>query len=376
MKYKFFLVMIKKLIIFFSLILIVDFLLSNLIFKKTKIWKYSKLIDQHWRIPSNIYHHAIKPNIDVIEPWGFSLEKRLITNSLGFRDFTNKKITKKSELKRLLLIGDSAIEGAGYDYEYTLGGLLQKNLKDNYEVLNSAVGSYSPSIYFKKIEYYINEGYKFDKALIFLDPSDIIDELFIVHDKDGNIVVNNDAKKKKKLSDFLVNNFLIFRTFLRISDATENIKNYLKLKVKASKKFGKSYFDTSSEDVLYYRMTHVDRSAWTFDDSLFKNFNEGLKKSEKYLNKLINLLRKNNIDFYFILYPHPSQIVYEDKYHKPYWVKWAKENNIKLISLYEDFKGENVKQIALDTFIFGDLHWNKKGTKVVFNRIINQIDFN
>ena len=242
--------------------------------------------------------------------------------------------------------------------------------------MNSAVGSYSPSIYFKKTEHYINLGYKFDEALIFLDPSDIIDELYIFHDNAGNILVNTDTKDEKDLGKFLVNNFLIFRTFLRISDATENIKNYLKLKVKASKKFDKSYFDTSSEDVLYYRMTHVDRSAWTFDDSLFKNFNEGLKKSEKYLNKLINLLRENNIDFYFILYPHPSQIVYEDKYHKPYWVKWAKENNIKLISLYEDFKGENVKQIALDTFIFGDLHWNKKGTKVVFNRIINQIDFN
>ena len=105
--------MIKKSIIILGLILIIDFLLSNLILKKTKIWKYSKLIDQHWRIPSDIYHHAIKPNIDVIEPWGFSLEKRLITNSIGFRDFTNKKITKRSQKKRLLLIGDSAIEGAG-----------------------------------------------------------------------------------------------------------------------------------------------------------------------------------------------------------------------------------------------------------------------
>mgnify|MGYP001166596811 FL=1 len=367
--------MIKKLIILFSLSLIVDFLLSNLIFKKTKIWKYSKLIDQHWRIPSNIYHHAIKPNIDVIEPWGFSLEKRLITNSLGFRDFTNKKITKKSELKRLLLIGDSAIEGAGYDYEYTLGGLIQKNLKDNYEVLNSAVGSYSPSIYFKKIEYYINEGYKFDKALIFLDPSDIIDELFIVHDKNGNIVVNKDAKKEKEISDFLVNNFLIFRTFLRISDATENIKNYLKLKIKASKKFEKSFFQVNSEDVLYYRMIHVDRSAWTFDNSLFSNFVDGLEKSEIYLNRLVNLLRENDIEFYFILYPHPSQIVYDDLYHEPYWINWAEKNNINYVSLYENFKGDDPKRIALDTFIFGDLHWNKKGTKIIFNSLVNKINF-
>ena len=92
--------MIKKSIIILGLILIIDFLLSNLILKKTKIWKYSKLIDQHWRIPSDIYHHAIKPNIDVIEPWGFSLEKRLITNSIGFRDFTNKSAINKFSTKK------------------------------------------------------------------------------------------------------------------------------------------------------------------------------------------------------------------------------------------------------------------------------------
>ena len=182
---------------------------------------------------------------------------------------------------------------------------MKKKLQNDYEVLNSAVGSYSPSIYFKKIEYYINEGYEFDKALIFLDPSDIIDELFIIHDKNGNIVVNKDAKKKKKFSDFLVNNFLIFRTFLRISDATENIKNFLKLKYKASKKYKKSFLKVSSEDVLYYRISHVDRSAWTFDDSLFRNYVEGLEKSEIYLNKLVDLL-KIIILIFILSYTHFS----------------------------------------------------------------------
>ena len=72
------------------------------------------------------------------------------TNSLGFRDFTNRNILKKNDKKRILLIGDSFIEGAGYDYAYTIGGLLQNYLGEEFEVLNSAVGSYSPSIYFNK----------------------------------------------------------------------------------------------------------------------------------------------------------------------------------------------------------------------------------
>ena len=179
-------------------IVIFDFVASNLLFKKMDFWEYDKLTNHYWRVPSKIYHHGLLPNINVVEPWGWELEKKLITNSLGFRDFTNKKVSKKSKKKRLLLIGDSAIEGAGYDYEFTLGGLLQNHLINKYEVINSAIASYSPSIYFKKIEHFINEGYIFDKAIIFLDPSDIIDELFIRYDENDNILIDQKNVNKKK----------------------------------------------------------------------------------------------------------------------------------------------------------------------------------
>ena len=364
---------INKIIVFLILLLIVDFFASTLFFKKKEFWKYEKLLDHYWRTSSDIFHHGIMANIDVIEPWGFSLKKRLITNSIGFRDFSIREVSKVPKKKRLLLIGDSAIEGAGYDYEYTIGGLLQNYLIDEYEVLNSAVGSYSPGVYYKKIKYYIDQGYKFNQAIIFLDPSDIIDELFLNFDPEGNFII--EKAKSSKVSNFFFNNFIIFRTLLRVSDGTESLKNFLKLKYKASKKFEKSFFDTSNEDTMYYRMTHVDRSAWTFDDTLFSNYKDGLSKSEKYLDKLVKLLKKNNIDINFVLYPHPSQIAYKDLYHQPYWINWAKKNNIDLISLYPEFQGADKRKIVLDTFIFGDLHWNKIGTKIVFNSLINKINF-
>ena len=364
---------ITKIIGFLIILLAGDFVASNLFFKKKEFWEYDRLLDHYWRVSSDIYHHGLMENIDVIEPWGFSLKKRLITNSIGFRDYSIRKVSKVPEKKRLLLIGDSAIEGAGYDYEFTLGGRLQNHLSEEYEVLNSAVGSYSPGVYYKKISHFINEGYKFDKTIIFLDPSDIIDELFLNFDTEGNFII--EKAKSSKVSNFFLNNFLIFRTLLRVSDGTESLKNFLKLKYKASKKFKKNFFDTSNEDTMYYRMTHVDRSAWTFDDSLFRNYKDGLLKSEKYLDKLINLLRENNIDIYFVLYPHPSQIAYNDLYHQPYWTNWAKKNNINLISLYSDFQGEDKRKIILDTFIFGDLHWNKNGTKIVFDSLLNKINF-
>ena len=365
----------KKIFLISVIILGLDFILSNLLFKKMQFWSYEKLVDHYWRIPSDIYHHDLMPNINVIEPWGFSLKKKLITNSLGFRDFEKKKISKYTKKKRLLLIGDSAIEGAGYDYEYTIGGLLQNFLKDDYEVLNSAVGSYSPSIYYKKINHYINQGYIFDKAIIFLDPSDIIDEMFIKYDDEENIIVENNITAEDKLGEFMIDNFIIFRLILRFSDNAENIKNFLKLKFKASKKYQKSFFKTTNEDTLFYRMTHVDRSAWTFDNSLFPKYELGLEKSKKNLNKLIKMLRSNFIDVHFVLYPHPSQIYYEDKYHRPYWIEWSKKNNLHLIDLYKNFDSTNKREMILDTFIFGDLHWNKKGTQIIFENLKDKIEF-
>ena len=76
-----------------------------------------------------------------------------------------------------------------------------------------------------------------------------------------------------------------------------------------------SFFETTVEDTLFYRMTHVDRSAWTFDNKIFENYNKGLADSKKYLDKLLKLLRENSIGINFVLYPHPSQIYYKDLYH-------------------------------------------------------------
>jgi len=122
-------------------------------------------------------------------------------------------------------------------------------------------------------------------------------------------------------------------------------------------------------------MTHVDRSAWTFDNKIFTDYKIGLNKSSKYLKKLTKLLENNKIEYDLVLYPHPSQIMYKDLYHEPFWADWANKNKVNLISMYPIFNQINKRQIILDTFIFGDLHWNKKGTKLVFEKLIEEVDF-
>ena len=62
---------------------------------------------------------------------------------------------------------------------------------------------------------------------------------------------------------FLRDNTISFRFLYLISDKTEEIKNYVKLKSKASSSLNKSFFKTSRDDAIFYRMTHIDRGFWT-----------------------------------------------------------------------------------------------------------------
>ena len=375
----------KEFLKIFLIVLILDSILTGLFLKNTSFWKNEKWEDKSHRIISKVYHHDLKPNVEVYETWGGKLKRKIITNSIGFRDSSKKEILENTEKTRILLIGDSFIEGSGYDYEHTFAGLLQNELGNNYEILNSAVESYSPSIYFKKTDFFLSQGYVFDKALVFLDLSDIYDEMFIKFDDNQNIISEIPKEKQtleRKIKNkiyslgwFLRDHTLTFRIMYLISDKTEEIKNYLKLKLKASKSLNKSFFSTSRDDAIFYRMTHIDRGFWTFNEDKYLEVSQGLAQSEKYLKKLFELLNQNKIDSYLIIYPWPAQIQYGDKKHSPFWEKFSKSNNINLINLYDIFKSENNREFIFDNFIYGDIHWNKKGTLKVFNEIIKRIDF-
>ena len=375
----------KEFLKIFLIVLILDSILTGLFLKNTSFWKNEKWEDKSHRIISKVYHHDLKPNVEVYETWGGKLKRKIITNSIGFRDSSKKEILKNTEKTRILLIGDSFIEGSGYDYEHTFAGLLENELGNNYEILNSAVESYSPSIYFKKTDFFLSQGYVFDRVLVFLDLSDIYDELFIKFDDNQNIISEIPKEKQtleRKIKNkiyslgwFLRDNTLTFRIMYLISDKTEEIKNYLKLKLKASKSLNKSFFSTSRDDAIFYRMTHIDRGFWTFNEDKYLEVSQGLAQSEKYLKKLFQLLNQNKIESYLIIYPWPAQIQYGDKKHSPFWEKFSKSNNINLINLYDIFKSENNREFIFDNFIYGDIHWNKKGTLKVFNEIIKKINF-
>lgn len=364
--------------------LIFDALFSKFYFQKTEYWK-EMYKNKFWRISSPYYHHTLKANVDTnAEFWGLK-KFRFTTNSLGFRDKTIRKIEKKNiNKKRILIIGDSALEGVT-SFENTVAGKLIENYNNNYEILNAAVGSYSPTIYYYKIKKLLEDGYKFDSVFVFLDPSDIPDELQYKYDKNFNLILEKNFEKKKlatKVNVFLRDNFLMFRLLNLIRDRTENLKNYIKWKYKASIFFNKTFFSITNEELWVTRGISVDRGLWTNNDPNerynLNNVAEGISRSEKNLLRLFKMLKKENINFGLLVYPFPSQIYYGDNIHQKHWEEFSEKNNVPFINLYDVFKlkEKNKLDIILENYILGDLHWNDEGNNKVFKFLIKNKIFN
>jgi len=126
---------------------------------------------------------------------------------------------------------------------------------------------------------------------------------------------------------------------------------------------------------MFYRMTHIDRGYWTFNEKNFLNIKDGLKQSEKYLDKLFTLLKDNNISSTLVIYPWPTQILYGDNYHEDYWKNFSVRKNVNYLSVYDSFSSSEKKKFIFDNFLYGDVHWSKKGTKKIFDNIIKNIRF-
>ena len=367
------------------LLLIIDFILTSAVIKKTNYWSNINnkfFSSKDWRIKSNLFHHDLKKNISVIESWGGHSYK-LITNSLGFRDSSNKKIDLKSiDKKRIYINGDSFVEGVGLNYNDTAVGLLEKSYSKKYKVLNSAVASYSPSIYYTKTKYFINKGLEFDYCLIFLDISDIPDENFISEDDYGNIYDLRERKKEHsfkgkiyKISRLYVNNFTTGKVIAVLRELIGSKKSQIKKKILSSKYYKKSYFSISKDELNIFKSTNIDRSMWTYDEKYSKKWKtKGLEKSSFYLEKLFKLLESREIKSYLVIYPNPGQILNNiENIHEKYWLNWSEKNNVNIINLYKYFNTVNKVETVQKYFIPGDVHWNKDGNILVFNALKKEL---
>ena len=241
-------------------------------------------IGEHaYRVKSYSYHHDLAPNISKKNNavWGGDIHT-VNTNSLGFKDYTARDIPLRSHKPRIVFIGDSFTEGVGQNYGDTFVGLIDEKIGTDYSVLNAGVSSYSPIIYWKKIYHLINEvNLKFDELIVYLDISDIQDESTEYQLNTDGSVGNIDWIPT--LPELIKENTILLayiRSFRERNKAQELIDS------------------AGDNDSIYTYKDSINRhrSLWTIDDKVFQEYGRtGLKIAEIHMNKLLSLLKENNI---------------------------------------------------------------------------------
>jgi len=294
----------------------------------------ARRLEREFRSLSPVYHHDLYPNRSIDGArWGPRLYA-LRTNSLGFRDERVREVALRSDAHRILFMGDSFTEGIGFDYQDTFVGLIAAELaRDGVEVLNAAVASYAPSIYWRKIRYLIEEvGLEFDEVVVFLDISDAQDEaeIYFIDEQER-------VRAKPPHPDQLAE--------LR----------------RPRRKFG-----------LGRR-----RGMWTVDEKLFEEYGvPGLERMELLMSQLLELLRSRGIPLTLAVYPWPEQVAQGDldSIQVRHWREWSAKNEVHFLDYFQEFvKGKSRKQReqALRRFyVPGDIHWNEQGQKRVAARFL------
>lgn len=327
---------------------------------------YTKIFFKTIFTKNEIFHHHLSPNSTSEDGGNIYPNYKIITNSLGFRDSKNREIDLKNK-DRIIFMGNSFVFGILLDYEFTVVGLADVYFnKNGIEVLNAGVSSYSPSIYYHKINYFIKKGLKFSHLVVFIDISDVEDKSIIYkYDKKTKSIKSSlDEIKIEKFRQFLKKNLII----------TSNILKYINDKI--------VYKNDPENFIKYYTSSAVVRDKWTIDENIRKKYDLGIQKNIYYMKLLKNLLDKNNINLTIVVYPWISQIYHNDlnSIQVKIWKEFSEKNKNQFINLFPIFFNE--KDLNLDIyekillyFIPNDIHWNKNGSQKIWDSFINEFKY-
>jgi hypothetical protein len=336
-------------VIFFS----ADFVITQLIFGENNEKKY--------RIRHEYFDHTLLSNFDGNGTWG-PLTYRVCTNYLGLRDDCSNTKTSGNKFD-IAFIGDSFTEAMGVRYEDSFVGMFSASYP-NLKVANLGVASYAPSVYLKKIEWFLDKGIVFDHLIVFIDISDIQDEAIFYFEKDNGSLGMYDHSKEAssitKVKIFVQNNFKLFYTGYFV------IKDLM-----TDKKIDLSNFIFTTE-----------RSAWTYDPESLGygrlGVRGGIEKAIDYMERLYNLLHKNNIKLSVGVYPWPAQLRELDETPTPnlqseIWRDFCVGKCEMYIDTFPIFKNlvtlRGLGNVYHDFHIQGDVHFNKSGNQVIFSAL-------
>lgn len=317
-----------------------------------------------FRIQSQIFHHGFGPLWNDTNRWGPRVYP-FITNSLGFLDATPRMVSLTPEGHRIVFIGDSFTEGVGLPYAQGFVGLVEAALRPHgVSVLNASALSYSPIIYFCKLKYFLEDvGLRFDQVVVFLDLSDIQDELVYRFDARGNVVWDEARKAREDEAN---------RRYggepLTDLDKAGGLEGVLARHTLAAS-FAYQWTKARIAWLTLANQTGRRRALWTLEPELYEAFGrEGLERAREHMDQLHDLLASRGIRLTLAVYPWPDQILRDDRDSRQarFWRSWAAERNVEFIDYFPRFVVPGAgRAVVRRYFIPGDVHWNEAGHRLV-----------
>ena len=322
------------------------------------------------RIANATYDHGFAPNFDGYDVWG-ELRYRLITDSLGFKDASVRKVPLKSDSRRILLIGDSFAEGIGTSFEDSFAGQLYRagqERSERIEFLNAGVASYSPSIYYKKIRYLLESGLQFDEVVLFSDTSDVTDEAtsYFCIDDDPKYRAHctsaegaaQPAVAAPKKADFLIDRFVV----------TNRVRISIKRSIQSFLGNRRSAINTD----------HA-RIGWSIPGLDVGNscqplgVDGGIARSLQNMRALSDLLSARNIPLTIVVYPWAQQIAQGDRDSRQVslWRDFCQGRCKTFINLFPAFfaAADADRGWYEHLFILGDDHFSVDGNRFMFRQL-------
>jgi hypothetical protein len=341
--------------------------------------------DEFAHISDPAYDHTVIPKFVGKRKWGYGTFP-FITNSLGFKDGSARDVPLVPTTQRILLIGDSFTEGS-LAFEESFAGMLYRAGQERtkpIEFLNAGLSSYSPIIYYRKIKYLIEQGLKFDAAVVVPDISDVWDEAhrYFCIDEDPRYFAYCEPseleflKQRRNSKKFLRRHFVI----------TDKMLLLAKRELRRAR--GKYWTSTKEEDrvAVFYRNPIA---GWTIPGFKFDEIyavdkyyaplgiEGGIARSLQNMQKLADLLAEHHIPLIVAVYPWPLQLAMNDR-------------ESRQIALYRDFCRSNCKEF-IDAFpaffafkdshrdwyerlfLEGDVHWTAEGNKLMYEALAKHL---
>jgi hypothetical protein len=327
-----------------------------------------------FRCSSPYYHHDFLPNQNVETKWG-DRKYRFFTNSLGFRDEMVRNVPLASKQKRILLMGDSFLEGMGVPYENSVAGILGKSLKtEATEVLNAAAVSYSPKLYFLKTRHLIEQRHlAFNEIYVFIDISDPHDEIIYKYWEPGSSGAF--ASSLRVLNAFSQRHSFFYGYFTarRRLNNERAISNFFPAEGSADARF----WVQDLKEYMRRAEPEKDRFLWPTKQSALDEWGrEGLSLCERYMTEIWKLCTQRGIRLTIVVYPSPYQLTGSNLTGIPvtFWQIFAEKHHVGFLNLFPVFIGNEPPEIVYPRyFIKGDVHWNEAGNRHAAEAVLKHI---